>query len=197
MSGVIRVLDSHTELIKHDRFELVMAHGLAVRLNDPRRFGCVLLLGNQPEQHPLLQQLGPEPLTDAFDGQHLKRLSIGKKTAVQNFIMTNRTGVGVGNIYAAESLFLAGILPHRAASQISLQRYERLAAQIKKVLHQAILAGGTTLNDFRQSDGQPGYFKQKLYVYGRQGAPCLVCGTPIKNRVIGQRASCYCPHCQT
>lgn len=197
MSGVIRVLDANTDLAKHDHFELVMNNGLAVRLNDPRRFGSVLLLGEEPEQHSLLQNLGPEPLTDDFDGRRLKRLSAGKSVAVKNFIMDNRTVVGVGNIYAAESLFLAGIHPARSANNIAQQRYERLANEIKTVLHLAIQAGGTTLNDFRQSDGQPGYFKQKLYVYGRAGEPCLVCGTTIKNRVIGQRASCYCPTCQT
>ncbi|WP_223788131.1 bifunctional DNA-formamidopyrimidine glycosylase/DNA-(apurinic or apyrimidinic site) lyase [Marinicella meishanensis] len=197
MSGVIRVLDANTDLAKHDHFELVMANGLALRLNDPRRFGCVLLVGEQPEQHELLRQLGPEPLTDDFDGLRLKRLSAGKTAAVKNFIMDNRTVVGVGNIYAAESLFLAGIHPARSAQRIAQHRYDRLATQIKTVLHHAIQAGGTTLNDFRQSDGQPGYFKQKLYVYGREGQPCLVCGTAIQNRVIGQRASCFCPQCQT
>ncbi len=196
MSGVIRVVPADTELEKHDHFEMVMADGLAMRLNDPRRFGCVLLTGEDPGQHKLLHQLGPEPLTDDFDGRWLKKLSANKQVAVKNFIMNNHTVVGVGNIYAAESLFLAGIHPKRPAKNIALDRYQRLAKHIKSVLKNAIMAGGTTLNDFRNTEGKPGYFKQELFVYGRAGQPCKHCGTTIKNLVIGQRASCFCPTCQ-
>ncbi len=197
MSGVIRVVQADASLLKHDHFELVLGNGRAMRLNDPRRFGCVLLTDDQPDQHALLRQLGPEPLTDAFDGQWLKDRSHNKQLAVKNFIMNNQVVVGVGNIYAAESLFLSGIHPSRAAKNISLARYEQLATHIKEVLSRAIQAGGTTLNDFKNTDGKPGYFKQELFVYGRQGEPCVQCGTTIKNKVIGQRASCFCPQCQT
>lgn len=196
MSGVIRVVEADTELLKHDHFELVLSNGRALRLNDPRRFGCVLLTGANPVEHKLLNQLGPEPLSEGFDGHWLKIQSKNKNLAVKNFIMNNQVVVGVGNIYAAESLFLSGINPKRAAKNISLDRYKLLAGNIKMVLQKAISAGGTTLNDFKNSDGKPGYFKQELMVYGRSGQPCLQCGTAVKNTVIGQRASCYCPRCQ-
>ena len=196
MSGVIRVVDADAELLKHDHFEMVLSNGRALRLNDPRRFGCVLLTGSNPNEHALLSQLGPEPLTDEFDGGWLKTQASNKQLAVKNFIMNNHTVVGVGNIYAAESLFLSGINPKRSAKNISLARYQVLANNIKQVLSKAIKAGGTTLNDFKNTDGKPGYFKQELLVYGRQGEPCVNCGSEIKNTVIGQRASCYCPRCQ-
>lgn len=196
MSGVIRVVDADAELLKHDHFEMVLSNGRALRLNDPRRFGCVLLTDSNPNEHALLSQLGPEPLTDEFDGRWLKAQAKNKQLAVKNFIMNNHTVVGVGNIYAAESLFLSGISPKRAAKNISLARYQVLANNIKQVLSKAIKAGGTTLNDFKNTDGKPGYFKQELLVYGRQGEPCVNCGTAIKNIVIGQRASCHCPRCQ-
>ncbi len=197
MSGVIRVVEADTELFKHDHFEMVLHNGRALRLNDPRRFGCVLMAGHKPEEHALLSQLGPEPLTDEFDGGWLKNHAKNKQLAVKNFIMNNHVVVGVGNIYAAEALFLSGIHPSRAAHNIALKRYQLLANNIKQVLSQAIMAGGTTLNDFKNTDGKPGYFKQHLYVYGRQGMPCFKCGSTIANKVIGQRASCYCPQCQT
>lgn len=196
MSGVIRVVDADAELVKHDHFELVLNNGRAMRLNDPRRFGCVLLVGKNLAEHNLLRKLGPEPLTDKFDGQWLKAHSENKQLAVKNFIMNNHIVVGVGNIYAAESLFLSGINPKRAAKNISLTRYQSLAENIKYVLSKAIKAGGTTLNDFKNTEGKPGYFKQELLVYGRQGESCYTCGTLIKNIIIGQRASCYCPQCQ-
>lgn len=196
MSGSIRVVDADTELLKHDHFELVLNNGHALRLNDPRRFGCVLLAEKKLTDHKLLNQLGPEPLSEAFDGHWLKEQSKNKSLAVKNFIMNNHTVVGVGNIYAAESLFFSGINPKRAAKNISLARYKLLAENIKKVLQKAISAGGTTLNDFKNTDGKPGYFKQELMVYGRQGQPCIQCGVTVKNMVIGQRASCYCPQCQ-
>jgi len=196
MSGVIRVVEADAGLLKHDHFELVLNNGRALRFNDPRRFGCVLLIGENPVEHSLLKKLGPEPLTETFDGQWLKVNSNNKRVAVKNFIMNNHTVVGVGNIYAAESLFLSGINPKRAAKNISLVRYQSLAKNIKSVLSKAIKAGGTTLNDFKNTEGKPGYFKQELLVYGREGEPCFICGTKIKNIVLGQRASCYCPHCQ-
>ena len=196
MSGVIRVVDANAELLKHDHFEMVISNGRALRLNDPRRFGCVLLTGNKPNEHKLLKNLGPEPLTDDFNGRWLKSQSKNKQMAVKNFIMYNQVVVGVGNIYAAESLFMAGIHPKRQAKNISLKRYIKLALIIKQVLAQAIKAGGTTLNDFKNTDGKPGYFKQQLLVYGRAGEPCTVCGLVLNNMIIGQRASCYCSYCQ-
>lgn len=196
MSGSIRIVDCNETYQKHDHFELVMADGKAMRLNDPRRFGCVLLAETDVNSHHLLQSLGPEPLSDDFNGEWLKKCAKNRQVAVKNFIMNNHIVVGVGNIYAAESLFLAGIRPSKKAASISLKKYQLLAATIKQVLQQAIDAGGTTLKDFRNSDGKPGYFKQHLNVYGRSGEPCFVCGTAIKNTVIGQRASCYCPNCQ-
>ncbi len=197
MSGMIRVMEQGSELLKHDHFELLLSNARVMRLNDPRRFGCVLLVGKAPEKHTLLENLGPEPLTNGFDGRWLKTKSHNRKGAVKNFIMNNRVVVGVGNIYAAESLFLSGIHPKRSARNISLYRYQRLAKNIKQVLNQAIKAGGTTLSDFKGADGKPGYFKQELYVYGRQGDTCFKCGETIKNLTIGQRASCFCPNCQT
>ncbi len=196
MSGVIRVVDSNEAYQKHDHFELVLAHGKALRLNDPRRFGCVLLVDEDISQHALLQKLGPEPLSEAFDGHWLKNCAKNRQIAVKNFIMNNHIVVGVGNIYAAESLFLSGIRPTIKAHKVSLKKYQKLAKTIKQVLQQAIDVGGTTLKDFRNTDGKPGYFKQELHVYGRAGLPCLVCGAVIKNQVIGQRASCFCPVCQ-
>ncbi len=196
MSGVIRVVDANADLLKHDHFELVLSNGRALRLNDPRRFGCVLLVDGDHTEFNLLKKLGPEPLTDEFDGQWLKTHAYNKQVAVKKFIMNNHIVVGVGNIYAAESLFLSGINPKRAAKNISQDRYHTLAKNIKTVLSRAIRSGGTTLNDFKNTDDKPGYFKQKLLVYGRQGKPCLVCKTEIKNTLIGQRASCYCPNCQ-
>lgn len=196
MSGVVRVVDSNEAHLKHDHFEMVLAHGKALRLNDSRRFGCVLLTDHNIKQHKLLSNLGPEPLSDDFNGQWLKKCAKKRQIPVKNFIMNNHIVVGVGNIYAAESLFLAGIRPTTKASRISLSKYQQLAAIIKQVLQKAIDVGGTTLKDFRNVEGKPGYFKQELNVYGRSGEPCLVCGAEIKNLVIGQRASCYCPQCQ-
>lgn len=196
MSGVIRVVEVGEKLQKHDHFEMVLNNGRILRLNDPRRFGSVLLVGTEPNKHVLLEKLGPEPLTDAFNEQWLKAKSTNRKGAVKNFIMNNQIVVGVGNIYAAESLFLSGIHPNRAAKNISIKRYKLLVENIKKVLANAIEAGGTTLNDFKNAEGKPGYFQQKLFVYGRQGQPCLTCGKSISNLIIGQRASCYCGHCQ-
>jgi len=197
MSGVIRVLEHDEVYAKHDHFELILNNGKSLRLNDPRRFGCVLLADDKDiNQHPLLSQLGPEPLSETFDGRWLKQLAKNRKVAVKNFIMNNHTVVGVGNIYAAESLFLAGIRPDKKASSISLKKYHELADVIKKVLSRAIAVGGTTLKDFKDAEGKPGYFKQALNVYGRAGEVCVQCDATINNIIIGQRASCYCPNCQ-
>lgn len=195
MSGKLRVIPSNTPVQKHDHVDLHLGNGLAMRLNDPRRFGC-LLFSEQPERHELLVQLGPEPLTSAFDGNYLLAQAKDRKTPIKNFIMDNKVVVGVGNIYANESLFRSGIHPLRAAGRISKARYQRLGEQIKEVLSAAIEQGGTTLKDFAQVDGSPGYFAQTLYVYGRGGKPCFHCGRTLKEEKIGQRTTVYCGHCQ-
>lgn len=195
MSGSLRVVDADLPPGTHDHVDLVLDSGRAVRLNDPRRFGAVLF-SDEADTHPLLRDLGPEPLSDAFDGAWLAARARGRRSAVKSFIMDNAVVVGVGNIYAQESLFLAGIHPSRAAGRISAARYEALARAIRTVLADAIEAGGTTLRDFSGADGRPGYFAQSLRVYGRAGAPCVTCGATLKAARHGQRSTCYCPHCQ-
>ncbi|MCP4995573.1 MAG: bifunctional DNA-formamidopyrimidine glycosylase/DNA-(apurinic or apyrimidinic site) lyase, partial [Gammaproteobacteria bacterium] len=160
------------------------------------RFGAVLWSKKPIAEHKLLSHLGPEPLSSAFDGDWLFEQSHKRKSAVKNFIMNGKNVVGVGNIYASESLFMAGIHPQRAANRISRDRYGRLAGSIKQILAQAIKQGGTTLRDFQNADGNPGYFDQQLQVYGRQGAPCPQCKKPVSRKIIGQRASYFCSHCQ-
>lgn len=195
MSGKLRVIDKQVPVIKHDHIDIVLDNGKCLRFNDPRRFGACLW---QPEgeEIALMQSLGPEPLTDDFDGARLSVLAKGKKSAVKNFIMDNHVVVGVGNIYANEALFMAGIDPRRAAGRVSAERYKVLAEAIKNVLAKAISQGGTTLKDFAQSDGNPGYFAQELQVYGKTGKPCPICHTDIKSVTIGQRNTFYCPSCQ-
>ena len=195
MSGSMRIVDRDTPLHKHDHVDLVLSNHRVLRYNDPRRFGC-LLWSNQPNAHPLLAHLGPEPLGETFDGDYLYRCSKGRHTAVKPFIMDQKVVVGVGNIYASEALFMAGISPVRRASRVSRDRYILLARQIRQVLQQAISQGGTTLRDFVGADGRPGYFEQQLNVYGRQGLACQRCGEAIRHRKLGQRASFYCPVCQ-
>lgn len=195
MSGSLRVLPGDTPLRTHDHVDICLDDGRVLRFNDPRRFGCLLW---QPagSVHPLLQGLGPEPLSQAFDGDWLFRLSRGRHAPVKSFLMDQATVVGVGNIYAAESLFRAGIRPLREAGQVSRQRYEALAEAVKTILAYAITRGGTTLRDFISPDGAPGYFEQELAVYGRGGEPCPRCGRPLKQTRIGQRSSVWCGHCQ-
>ncbi len=195
MSGSLRILDAETPPRMHDHYDLVMDSGCALRFNDPRRFGC--LLWQAPgEIHPLLRGLGPEPLSQAFDGDWLWSKSRGRSAAVKTFLMDQAIVVGVGNIYASEALFAAGIHPKRAAGSVSRVRYARLAEEIRRVLLHAITRGGTTLRDFLAPDGAPGYFEQELFVYGRAGEPCKVCGTPIRAAVIGQRMTYWCAKCQ-
>ncbi len=203
MSGSLRVLTSPTPAGKHDHVDIVMSNGLRLRYTDPRRFGALLWVEGTPDEHPLLKHLGPEPLdsldgidTDAFTTERLYRMSRGKKQAVKTFIMDNKVVVGVGNIYASEALFHAGIRPDRACGSISRNRYKRLVDCIRKTLARAIAEGGTTLRDFVGGDGRPGYFKQSLAVYGREGNPCTRCGAPIKVIKLGNRSSCYCSRCQ-
>lgn len=197
MSGRLCVVPSKTELQKHDHIDVQLTNGQCLRLNDARRFGACLWLDKNESTHPLFNTLGPEPLTGDFDGERLFALSRNKQVPVKNFIMDNKTVVGVGNIYANESLFLAGIDPRRSAGKVSKKRYLRLAPIIKDVLAKAIKQGGTTLKDFAQADGKPGYFAQELLVYGRAKKPCVTCNEPLKSVVIGQRNTFYCQHCQT
>lgn len=200
MSGMLRVLPPDAPIGKHDHVDITLERTSVqapriLRFTDPRRFGC--LLWQAPgETHELLASLGPEPLTDDFDGELLWRLARGRTAAVKLFLMDNAVVVGVGNIYASEALFAAGIDPRRAAGTISRARYARLAAEVKRILSWAIERGGTTLRDFLNPDGAPGYFFRELNVYGRAGEPCHVCSTPIRQVVLGQRSTFWCPHCQ-
>jgi len=196
MSGSLRVLPADTAPGPHDHVDLVLSDGHCLRLRDPRRFGSLHWAPPPVETHPLLRHLGPEPLSAALDGPYLYERARGRSAAVKGFIMDSRIVVGVGNIYASESLFLAGIHPHRPAGRIGPARYQRLADSIKQVLEAAIQAGGTSLRDFVQEDGSPGYFAQRLRVYGRAGEPCPACGAPVRLRRIGQRSSFYCARCQ-
>ena len=196
MSGSLRVLETGLAAHKHDHFDLCLGSGLCLRLHDPRRFGAVLWTSDPPRQHPLLASLGPEPLGDDFDGHYLHQQGQTRRVAIKNLIMDSHVVVGVGNIYASESLFLAGIHPGRACNRIAAERYAALAEAIRTVLSAAIDQGGTTLRDFRREDGRPGYFAQQLQVYARTDEPCPSCGTPIRSRVIGQRSSYFCARCQ-
>ncbi|MBT1065784.1 bifunctional DNA-formamidopyrimidine glycosylase/DNA-(apurinic or apyrimidinic site) lyase [Bowmanella sp. Y26] len=196
MSGSLRVVDIDTPVQKHDHVDIQLHNGKCLRFNDPRRFGACLWQAAGETPIELLERLGPEPLTDAFDGRRLYELSRNKTLAVKNFIMDNQIVVGVGNIYASESLFMAGVDPRKAAGKITKGAYEKLAAAIKQVLAHAIQQGGTTLKDFTQADGNPGYFAQELQVYGRAGEPCRVCENPVQSLTIGQRNSFYCKKCQ-
>src|SRR5690606_10656475 len=195
MSGMLRVLPPQTPVGPHDHVDLGLDSGRVLRFTDPRRFGCLLW---QPagSVHPLLQELGPEPLSDAFDGDWLFARSRGRSAPVKTFLMDQRIVVGVGNIYAAESLFRAGIAPLRAAGKVSRARYIALADAVRGLLGHAITRGGTTLRDFLNPDGAPGYFEQELSVYGRGGLPCPSCGGALREASIGQRTSVWCPRCQ-
>ena len=195
MSGSLRVLAGDTPVRAHDHVDIALDSGRVLRFNDPRRFGC--LLWQAPgEVHSLLAGLGPEPLSDDFDGDRLFHLSRGRRAPVKTFLMDQAVVVGVGNIYAAEALFRAGISPLRAAGRVSRDRYAALAEAVQAILAQAIARGGTTLRDFISPDGAPGYFVQELSVYGRGGEPCRRCGRPLQQALIGQRASAWCGHCQ-
>ena len=197
MSGSFAVVADSREPGPHDHYDLVLAGGKALRFNDPRKFGCLLWGGAEPLAHKLLAGLGPEPLGPDFSGEWLKARSRGRRVAVKSFLMYSSVVAGVGNIYASEALFRAGIHPLRAAGRIALRRYRGLARAVRAVLHEAIEAGGTTLRDFADAGGRPGYFAQRLDVYGRAGRECRRCRAAIRQRPIGQRASYYCSNCQT
>ncbi len=197
MSGSLCMVPAETRPAKHDHVDLVLANGTALRYTDPRRFGCLLWLTDDPMAHPLLSHLGPEPLEAGLTGAYLHHRAKGRKQAIKTFLMDHRIVAGVGNIYANEALFGAGILPTRPAGRISLARYEALVEQIRQVMNEALKAGGTTLRDFTGGDGKPGYFQQQLQVYGRGGQPCQQCDRPLQQRVIGQRATVFCKGCQS
>lgn len=196
MSGHLRIVPQGTPPVAHDHVDILFANGLVLRFNDPRRFGSLFYTEADPLEHKLLSALGPEPLERAFDGDYLFEQSRGRKLACKLFIMNNAIVVGVGNIYASESLFVAGIRPGRAAQRVTRAEYRQLATAIKSVLRKAIHKGGTTLRDFTQPDGNTGYFSIHLNVYGREGEACHVCGTTIRQKVFGQRATYWCPGCQ-
>ena len=195
MSGNLRLVPIDTPVLKHEHVDIELDSGMTLRYTDPRRFGA-MLWSTDPLNHPLLAGLGPEPLSGDFDGERLFRLSRKRSMAVKPFIMDNAVVVGVGNIYATEALFAAGIDPRREAGRISRARYDRLAEEIRRVLAYAIERGGTTLRDFIGGDGQPGYFQQEAFVYGRSGQLCKVCGTTLSEVRLGQRSSVFCRHCQ-
>ncbi|MCK9201546.1 MAG: bifunctional DNA-formamidopyrimidine glycosylase/DNA-(apurinic or apyrimidinic site) lyase [Gallionella sp.] len=196
MSGSLRILPAKMPPEKHDHFDLVLSSGMLMRLRDPRRFGAVLWHEGAPAQHPLLAALGPEPLDSDFDAAHLYRATRDRSISIKQCIMDNHVVVGVGNIYANEALFRAGIKPQLAAGKLSRERCVRLVEEIRTTLQEAIAQGGSTLRDFVNSDGKPGYFQQHYWVYGRAGESCRRCGTPIKQIKQGQRSSFFCPHCQ-
>ncbi len=196
MSGSLRIIEKEIAAEKHDHVDIVLEGGRALRLTDPRRFGAVLWTRDDPNRHELIAHLGPEPLSDAFNSDYLYQQSRKRKSSIKQFIMDGKIVVGVGNIYASESLFLAGINPKRIAGKISRERFDKLADAIKKVLAAAIEQGGTTLRDFVGGDGKPGYFAQQLNVYDRKGDPCPVCGTPVRQFMLGQRSTYYCHKCQ-
>jgi formamidopyrimidine-DNA glycosylase len=195
MSGSLRYLPAPAPPGAHDHIDVHFDDGGALRFNDPRRFGSFMLT-TAPSSHPLLKDLGPEPLGDKFDADYLWRTSRKRRVAIKQHVMNGRIVVGVGNIYASEALFRAGIHPRRLAGRISRVRFEPLVSSIRDVLRDAIEEGGTTLRNFVGGDGKAGYFRGALRVYERDGSPCINCGTTIERRVQGQRATYYCPRCQ-
>jgi formamidopyrimidine-DNA glycosylase len=195
MSGSLRVVASDTTPGKHDHVDILF-QDRALRFTDPRRFGSLHWTRRPPEQHRLLRDLGPEPLGPAFSGAYLYEVSRGRKVAVKQFIMNSHVVVGVGNIYANEALYMAGLNPRRAAGRISRKKYLLLEEVIREVLNDAIMEGGTTLRDFVNGNGEPGYFRLQLNVYGKTGEPCISCRAAIREIRQGQRATFYCPVCQ-
>ena len=196
MSGSLRLLTTSVTATKHDHVDLIFTSGSILRFRDPRRFGCMLWTDADPDEHRLLQDLGPEPLGKHFNADYLYTLSRGRKTAIKNFIMNSHIVVGVGNIYANEILYLSGIHPLRAAGRISKNNYKKITSATRQVLGDALKKGGTTLRDFVDSNGNPGYFRHELKVYGRAELPCLKCRCPVKSIRQGQRSTYYCPNCQ-
>lgn len=196
MSGSLRILNTSIAAEKHDHFDIAFSNNKILRLRDPRRFGAVLWSKSDPLKHKLLINLGPEPLSDIFTAEYLFNISRSRKVAIKTFLMNSHVVVGVGNIYANESLFAAGINPKRAANKISLKSYQRLVPEIKAILIKSIEQGGTTLKDFINENGKPGYFQQTLCVYGKASEPCTKCGHLIKQITQAQRSTFYCSTCQ-
>ena len=196
MSGRLWLVDTGIPPEKHDHFDLVIDNGRVIRLRDPRRFGLVLWLKGDPLAHPLLNRIGPEPLTEDFDGAVLHRATRSRSAAIKLVIMDGHVVAGVGNIYANEALFRAGIDPRTPAKRVSRARCDALAREIRAVLGEAINAGGSSLRDYVGSDGMAGHFQNRFFVYGRGGEPCMRCGTAIRELRQGQRATCWCPQCQ-
>jgi formamidopyrimidine-DNA glycosylase len=196
MSGSLRILPHDAPIKLHDHFDLILGNGKLMRLRDPRRFGAVLWHEGDINAHPLLAALGPEPLQENFDARYLYQTTRGRKISIKQAIMDNHIVVGVGNIYANESLFRSGIKPRLQAGKLSMPRCEKLVAEIRATLSESIEKGGSTLRDFVNTAGLPGYFQQNYWVYGRAGEPCRKCGAPIKQIKQGQRSSFYCGSCQ-
>ena len=196
MSGSLRVLKAGTPTLAHDHWDLVIDNGLLLRYHDPRRFGSLLWTAADPERHPLLKNLAPEPLGDRFDADYLFRATRKRQVAIKLLIMNSHLVVGVGNIYASEALFRARVRPTRAAGRLSRAQAAALAQSIKDVLAEAIKIGGTTLRDYVNAEGVPGYFKQQLFVYERGDEPCRICKSPIRQILQGQRSTYYCAVCQ-
>lgn len=198
MSGSFRVLSRDAAKIydRHDHYDLVTDRGHIIRYRDPRRFGCLLWSADDPMAHERIRALGVEPLESSFNGKHLRAAARGHTLAVKNLLMNGRIVTGVGNIYASEALFDAGIHPLRGCHRISEARYQRLVESVQTILSAAIRRGGSSIRDFSGADGQPGYFEQELMVYGREGEPCRRCGARIRNITIGQRSTFYCAGCQ-
>jgi formamidopyrimidine-DNA glycosylase len=197
MSGSLRILPRNITVEKHDHIDLELANGKVLRFNDPRRFGAWLWCELPEAAHPLLSKLGPEPLLDVFNVTYLTQALRGKKKAIKLCLMDNHIVVGVGNIYANEALFAAGIHPQTEAGRVDIERLTILVTEIKQILANAIKQGGTTLKDFTNADGKPGYFAQKLHVYGRGGQTCTQCGNLLSEIKLGQRATVFCGLCQT
>lgn len=197
MSGSLRVLPQDTPRLTHDHVDLLLDSGQVLRFNDPRRFGSLHRIEGDAETHPLLRKLAPEPLGETFDAAYLFRVTRRKRVAIKLLVMNSHLVVGVGNIYASEALFRAGIRPGRAAKSLTRDDCGRLVKAIRAVLAMAIRFGGTTLRDYVGADGKPGYFRRKLHVYERAGEPCRRCATPIRQTIQGQRSTYYCPECQS
>ncbi len=196
MSGHLQVVPARLPAGKHDHVDILLDNDRLLRFHDPRRFGALLWTSGDPADHPLLVGMGPEPFAPELDGDYLYRRSRGRKTAIKIFLMDQKVVVGVGNIYASEVLFRAGISPLTVAGALAPGRYRRLLAAVREVLAEAIVAGGTTLRDFRDEGGRPGYFSRQLQVYGREGEACTHCGETIRQQRVGQRSTFYCPKCQ-
>ena len=197
MSGSLRIVTPDETPRKHDHVDIIFSGHHCLRFHDPRRFGAILWTTDAPEEHALLANLGPEPLTAAFNAEYLFKKSRKRTKDIKSFIMDSKVVVGVGNIYASEALFDAGIRPTKAAGKVTLKQYQQLVVAIKYLLERSIKQGGTTLRDFIGSDGKPGYFAQQLNVYGRQGLPCTVCSKPLKMIRQSQRTTVYCTQCQS